>query len=150
MSKHRIDPASLNPKVLQRALEKAGIESLASLYSSKKSKGKEGQKQDTSSPPHDMLCEALDKAGISYTRERKHPVPGRRFRIDIAIEEKKIGIEVNGWRNHGRSLKGYQADHTRHNLITLSNWHILRFTAGDIYRDVDKCVGQIREAIKLF
>lgn len=147
MGKHRIDASSINPEVLKRALNKAGITDASVLYgkSGTSKAASRGGKQN-GSPPHDLLCRALDEASIPYIKEFKNAIPGRRFRLDIALEQERICVEVDGWQHHGRTLSGFKKDREKQNLLTQHNWKILRFTAGDIYRNVRGCVETIRNA----
>ena len=62
------------------------------------------------------------------------PIPGRRFRIDIAFPKEKLAVEVDGWAYHGKTLGGFRHDRERQNMLTLYGWRILRFPAGDILR----------------
>lgn len=75
-------------------------------------------------------------------------MPNRRYRIDIAIPRSKLAIEVDGWEWHGKHKGDFQRDRERQNLLTLHGWRILRFTAGDVRRDVEACVNLVLQAAK--
>jgi len=53
---------------------------------------------------------------------------GRRYRIDLAIPEHKIAIEVDGYLFH-RGRESFDADKVRQNDLMASGWRVLRFTA---------------------
>ena len=61
--------------------------------------------------------------------------PGRRWRIDFAIVDLKIGIEIEGgvWSNgrHTRG-KGFVDDMEKYNAAATLGWVILRFTPQDL------------------
>ena len=61
--------------------------------------------------------------------------PGRRWRIDFAIVDLKIGIEIEGgvWANgrHTRG-KGFIEDMEKYNAAVTLGWVILRFTPHDL------------------
>ena len=61
--------------------------------------------------------------------------PGRRWRIDFAIVDLKIGIEIEGgvWANgrHTRG-KGFIEDMEKYNAAATLGWVILRFTPHDL------------------
>ena len=61
--------------------------------------------------------------------------PGRRWRIDFAIVDLKIGIEIEGgvWANgrHTRG-KGFIEDMQKYNAAVTLGWAILRFTPQDL------------------
>ena len=61
--------------------------------------------------------------------------PGRRWRIDFAIIDLKIGIEIEGgvWSGgaHTRG-KGFIEDMEKYNAAATLGWVILRFTPQDL------------------
>lgn len=66
----------------------------------------------------------------------EHPFfPGRRWRIDFAIVDLKIGIEIEGgaWTNgrHTRG-KGFIEDMEKYNAAATLGWVILRFIPQDL------------------
>lgn len=105
---------------------------------------KTSAKLDQSSPIHDLLCARLDKEGIAHAREVSDAIPGRAFRLDVGIMDQKLGIEVDGWQNHGKTKAGFQKDREKQNLYTEAGWRILRYTAADIYKNLDGCIAQIK------
>ena len=66
----------------------------------------------------------------------EHPFsPGRKWRIDFAIVDMEIGIEIEGgvWTNgaHTRG-KGFIEDMQKYNAAVTLGWVILRFTPQDL------------------
>ena len=61
--------------------------------------------------------------------------PGRKWRMDFAIVDLKIGIEIEGgaWTNgrHTR-VKGFIEDMEKYNAAVTLGWVILRFTPQDL------------------
>ena len=61
--------------------------------------------------------------------------PGRKWRLDFAIVDLKIGIEIEGgvWANgrHTRG-KGFIEDMQKYNAAVTLGWAILRFTPQDL------------------
>jgi len=108
---------------------------------------KKSRKINQSSPIHDLLCIRLDNENIVYAREVDNIIPGRAFRLDIGIMEYKLGIEVDGWQNHGKTKSGFQKDREKQNLYVEHGWRILRYTASDIYKNIDACIAQIKRCI---
>lgn len=56
-------------------------------------------------------------------------IPERRFRLDFAFPDKKIGVEIEGdlWRLSGHtSGKGILRDIEKNNLAHLNGWRIYR------------------------
>lgn len=79
--------------------------------------------------------------------EYKNAVPGRKFRIDIAIPSVKLAIECDGWQFHGKFKEDFAKDRVRQNLMVINGWRILRFTANQIRTEMPMCIEQIESAI---
>lgn len=96
--------------------------------------------------PHDLLWSAV---GRFEGAVREHPgaIPGRKYRIDIAFPAQKLAVEVDGWAFHGRRKGDFTRDRTRQNHLTLNGWRILRFTAGQIHKELELCAAQVKAAI---
>lgn len=95
-----------------------------------------------------MLWEAIVSRGIAAEREYRGAVPGRRYRLDIAIPAIRLAIEVDGWQWHGRHKGDFARDRERQNMLTLNGWHILRFSAGQIRSSLESCVRVIESATR--
>lgn len=72
--------------------------------------------------------------GVELIPEYKfHPV--RRWRIDYALPEKKIAIEIDGgvWTN-GRHTRGagFKKDMEKTNALAADGWLLLRFTPSEL------------------
>lgn len=106
-------------------------------------------RRPTEVTPHDILWAAVVSSfGDGAVREFEGAVPGRKYRLDIAIPVSKLAIEVDGWEWHGKHKGDFTRDRERQNLLTLHGWRILRFTAGQIRRDAPGCVEMIGMAIE--
>lgn len=86
---------------------------------------------------------------IEYEREyRFHPK--RRFRLDFAFPEYKIGIEIQGgiWLNgyHNRG-QGQNNDAEKNNLAVLDGWKILYYTTNMINKDPGQVINDIKGLI---
>lgn len=79
--------------------------------------------------------------------EYKNAVPGRKFRLDIAIPSVKLAIEVDGWAYHGKFKEDFTKDRIRQNLLVINGWRILRFTANQVRTEMPMCIEQIESAI---
>jgi hypothetical protein len=67
------------------------------------------------------------------------------YKIDIALPEKKIAIEVDG-RSHC-SLKVKEADKRKTELLEQLGWKVLRFWNKEVMSDLQKCVGMVMSII---
>lgn len=81
-------------------------------------------------------------------REFEGAVPGRRYRLDVALPEARIALEVDGFRHHGKHLEDFRRDRVRQNLLVISGWRVLRFAAGDIRKDLASCLDSIQALLE--
>ncbi|HEY5979852.1 MAG TPA: hypothetical protein VIT41_09470 [Microlunatus sp.] len=73
---------------------------------------------------------------------------GRAAELDIAFEEKRLAIELDGFRYHSSS-EAHAADLARQNAVIADGWTLLRYapevlveTPGLFIRDVRRALGQ--------
>lgn len=85
-------------------------------------------------PSERTLAYQLQADGIKFQQNYRFS-SARKFEIDIAIPEHKIGIEVEGGiftrQAHG-SISGIKRDMEKHNLLTLQGWRVLRFRPDEV------------------
>jgi len=88
----------------------------------------------TRSPLEVQLAWQMDASKLEYTSEYRFD-PKRRWRLDFAFVQRKIGIEVEGgiW-SQGRHTRGagFEADCDKYNALALAGWRLLRFTPSQI------------------
>lgn len=97
--------------------------------------------------PDDVLWEAVEARWPHAVRELPAGVPGRRFRLDIGFEQECLAIEVDGFQYHAKFKKHFQSDIDRQNELVIHGWRVIRFSAGDVFRDVEQCVATIERAL---
>lgn len=97
--------------------------------------------------PQDILWEGVFTLWGERAQAEYAAVPGRRFRIDIAFPKEKLAIEVDGWQYHGKYKSDFKKGLQRQNILTEHGWSFLRFTAGEIHNELEKCLGMIERAI---
>lgn len=90
-----------------------------------------------------LLCEALDRLGLSYAVDQE-PIPGLRRRADVCFVEVRVAVFVDGcfWHGcplHGTSPKANQdwwrakietnqrRDDDTSRILTEAGWIVLRF-----------------------
>ena len=72
----------------------------------------------------------LDEIGVNFVNEYRFD-ESRRYRLDFAIIDKKIGFEIEGIGPRGREtrhqrFKGYMEDCEKYNLAVSQGWRIYR------------------------
>lgn len=96
--------------------------------------------------PEDRLAHAACARWPEAVREHR-AIPGRRYRLDIAFIDLQIAIEIDGFQHHSKYLADFTKDRVRQNLLTEHGWRIVRFTAGQVIRDLPGCLDQIERVI---
>lgn len=69
----------------------------------------------------------------------QHPAHG--FRIDFALPERKIGIELDGFASHS-STADIAKDRRRQRLLEGHGWYIIRFGGSEVHHDAEGCARQ--------
>lgn len=97
-------------------------------------------KKQKSKPVGLMAIEnVLTTSGIKFEREYVFSKV-RKFRFDVAIPDKKIGIEYEGIfskKSRHTGVNGYTTDATKYNLAQLEGWRVLRYTAKNYKHFID-------------
>jgi len=65
---------------------------------------------------------------LQIVSQKQVIINGNKYRIDIAIPDLRIAIEVDGFEFH-RDRKTFDQDRTRQNDLVAAGWTVLRFTA---------------------
>lgn len=68
---------------------------------------------------------------------------GRKCCLDLAIEEIKLAIEVDGWTVHSRS-DAFGSDRERQNELVRAGWTVLRYTPQQIRGNLERVRAEIR------
>lgn len=98
--------------------------------------------------PEDVLWQAVVRAYPEACREYVGAVPGRRYRIDVALVQDRIAVECDGWQYHGKFKQAHQTDRERQNLLAIHGWLVLRFTPGQIFKDLFGVSATIDAAVR--
>lgn len=100
------------------------------------------------SPGQNRLTEALRAAFSGRVQAEYVPLPDRRYRVDVAIPDAKLVIEINGWSNHGKSLRSFQSDHERTRVLLLAGWRVVPFTHREAMQETGRCVEIVRQLVE--
>ena len=91
------------------------------------------------------LSNALEEAGISTVSQ--YPLAGKR--LDLAIPEAKLDVEVDGEKYHRDSSgRRKSEDLWRDMTVRAAGWRPLRFWVYELDEDMDGCVQRVKEAIE--
>ena len=75
--------------------------------------------------------------------------PVGHYRLDFAIPQKKIGIELDGHEYH-KTKEQRTHDAKRDRDLRELGWSLLRFTGTEIYQNVKQCVEQIQMILQQY
>lgn len=83
-------------------------------------------------------CEKLGAASLAGLVPQ-YPVAG--YRIDFALPDRKIGIELDGFASHS-STADIENDRRRQRDLEGRGWYLIRFGGREVHRDADYCAQQ--------
>ena len=92
------------------------------------------------------LIRLLETDGLTGKPDVAVVVGERRFRIDYAFPQEKVGVEFDGYRFHS-SPSASRWDRQRHNLLSNAGWDMRYFTWRDVVETPAIVVEQVREAL---
>lgn len=78
----------------------------------------------------------------------QHSALGR-YRLDFALPDKKIGIELDGYAWHS-TREAFTKDRERQRNLELDGWRLIRFSGAEINANADRCVTQAAALIRKF
>lgn len=106
-----------------------------------------------SNPANILLEKHICELGLRFKREHRFHAqrkwrfdyvlmpPGESAGVHLCAVEIEGGVYANGRHTRG---KGYEADLEKYNIATAMNWHVFRFSTGQILR------GEAREFLKIW
>jgi very-short-patch-repair endonuclease len=62
-----------------------------------------------------------------------------RFRLDFALPDRMIGVELDGFRNHSKR-EDLTRDHARQRWLGGRRWYVIRFGGSEVHQDAENCV----------
>lgn len=71
-------------------------------------------------------------------RQRVVRVRGRTYRLDLAYEEERVAVEMDGWTYHGPRAKR-EEDTRRDTAVASIGWLTLRYSHQRLHGDVPGC-----------
>lgn len=67
---------------------------------------------------------------------------GGRYRLDFGHDEKRIGVELDGYEFHS-SKDQFIKDRQRHREIESMGWRVIRFAGSEVHTDARACARQL-------
>ena len=68
---------------------------------------------------------------------------GREYWLDLAVEEVKLAVEVDGWTVHSGG-EAFGSDRERQNHLVRAGWTVLRYTPRQIRDHPERVRAEIR------
>jgi hypothetical protein len=72
-----------------------------------------------------------------------------KYRVDFALVERKIVIEIDGHDYH-KTREQRTRDAQRERYLQLNGWRVIRFTGSEIYKDPSGCVAEVAKLLDAF
>ncbi len=97
--------------------------------------------------PQKLLSDVLDlpcEISVKTKKSRNSGYPSC-YKIDIADEKNKIGIEVDG--NSHKTLIGQKRDQKKTVFLQSKGWTILRFRNEMVLKNPEYCINKYKEAL---
>lgn len=95
-----------------------------------------------------VLHRLLRRAGIKgWVAHHQVVVAGVEYWLDVAVVERRLAIEVDGWAWHS-DVERFARDRRRQNALILAGWTVLRFTWQDLTSRAEAVIAQIRTALR--
>lgn len=96
------------------------------------------------SPPERDLRRTLTRASDSRWRCGLWVwAAGRECWLDLAVEDIRLAVEVDGWTVHSRG-EAYHDDRRRGNMLVKAGWTVLRYTPRQLRDDMPRVIAEIR------
>lgn len=102
-------------------------------------------------PAEEWLKQAVSQAAKRFNlvfEDEYAPIPKRRFRLDAAIPDLKLGFECDGWQYHAKHKDSWLREKKRDRLFLRNGWHVYRFAASEIMSgeamiEIEEIVSQV-------
>ncbi|MBE8232148.1 MAG: DUF559 domain-containing protein [Endozoicomonadaceae bacterium] len=71
-----------------------------------------------------------------------------KWRVDFALPNWKVAIEMDGWQYHGKYLKDFKRDRKKDKFLASKGWLTLRFTNSELRSDPLECINLIESCLE--
>jgi very-short-patch-repair endonuclease len=91
----------------------------------------------------------LDKGGAKYfNMAYQYDIPNYPYRVDFAIPELKIAIELDSYKHHTNPY-AFTNDRERQRTLEFSGWRFIRFSGREINKKPKQCVVDTKRFIDM-
>jgi len=102
--------------------------------------------------PADQLYQALVRRwGRFYSGGEVvwelQPFDDSGVRLDAALVNHRIGLEMDGWQFHGKTLSGFKKDRKKQLLFCRRGWLLFRISNEQVREELDDVVSAVEEAM---
>lgn len=102
--------------------------------------------------PADRLYQALvSRWGRFYSGGEVvwelQPFSDSGYRLDAALVNFRIGLEMDGWQYHGKTLSGFKKDRDKQLLFCRRGWLLFRISNEQVRESLDDVVAAVEEAM---
>lgn len=79
----------------------------------------------------------------------QYPVLNGRYRLDFALPDRKVAIELDGYAYHS-SKDAFVKDRARQRDLEAAGWRVIRFAGTEVTTDAAACVRQAAAAVRSY
>lgn len=102
--------------------------------------------------PADRLYQALaQKWGRFYSGGEVvwelQPFQDSGYRLDASLPNFRVGLELDGWQYHGKTLSGFKKDRKKQLLFCRRGWILFRISNEQVREELEDVIAAVAEAI---
>lgn len=91
----------------------------------------------------------LDRGGAKYfSMEYQYDIPNHPYRVDFAVPELKIAIELDSYEYHTTKY-AFTNDRERQRTLEFNGWRFIRFSGAEINKKPKQCVIDTKKFIDM-
>lgn len=109
-----------------------------------------GRRRGKGRNPQDELFQMVKALYPDAIENYVGSIPGRKFELDVAFLDIRLGLECDGWEFHGKHLSSFLRDREKDRLLLLNGWRVLRFPVREILKSPDEVMATVKKAVDLF
>ncbi|WP_166255883.1 DUF559 domain-containing protein [Marinobacter salicampi] len=69
------------------------------------------------------------------------------YRLDAAVVNYRVGLELDGWQFHGKTLSGFKEDRKKQLLFCRRGWLLFRISNDQVRNSLDDVIEAVEEAM---